>query len=320
MIFPLPAFIIEKGSVVMSSKVLAIFSLKDNVRRQRRFWGFLFALPVVLGTIIFNVWPAVYSFILSLTDWDLLQAPRFIGLENFRFMFAEDELFGITILNNLYYALGIPLSMAAGLGLAVLVNRRVPGTNFFRTSFFIPVIASEVGIGMIWRWIYNGDYGLINMFLSIFGVDGPAFLYEKVWAMPAVIVVSIWRAMGYNMVLFLAGLQNIPEEYYEAARIDGAGNWQSFRHITLPLLSPVTFFIMVVSFINSFQVFGLLYIMTDGGPGYSTTVYVFYLWQNAFRLFKMGYASALAFFLFAFIMLITLFQWRMSKHWVHYSG
>ena len=304
----------------MRSGVLAVFSLKDNVRKQRRFWGFVFAMPVVLGTVLFNVWPAVYSFILSLTDWDLIGAPHYIGFENFRFMFAEDELFGITILNNLCYAIGIPLAMAAGLGLALLVNRRVPGTNFFRTSYFIPVIASEVAVGMIWRWIYNGDYGLLNMFLSIFGIDGPAYLYDKAWAMPAVIVVSIWRAMGYNMILFLAGLQNIPGEYYEAAEIDGAGRWHSFLHITLPLLSPVTFFIMVVSFISSFQVFGLLYIMTDGGPGYSTTVYVFYLWQNAFALFRMGYASALGFVLFSFIMVITLFQWRMSQYWVHYAG
>jgi multiple sugar transport system permease protein len=298
-----------------------LFSLKDNVKRQRRFWGFVFALPVVLGTVVFNVWPAIYSFLLSLTDWDLIGSRNFIGLENFRYMFAEDDLFYTTLLNNAYFAFGsIPFAMAAGLGLALLVNRRVPGTNFFRTSYFIPVIASEVAVAMIWKWIYNGEFGLLNMFLGVFGVRGPEWLYNKVAAMPAVIIVSIWRSMGYNMILFLAGLQNIPGEYYEAARIDGAGGWACFKKITLPLLSPVTFFVSVISIINSFQVFGLLYVMTDGGPGYSTTVYVYYLYQNAFRLFKMGYASALAFFLFALIMLMTLFQWRMSKHWVHYSS
>jgi multiple sugar transport system permease protein len=287
---------------------------------RRQLWGLLFVLPVVLGTVLFNVLPAAFSLALSLTDWDLIGEASFIGIQNYIRMFSEDKLFATTLFNTAYFTFGsIPLTMVAGLVLALLINQKIPGRNIFRAAFFVPVVASEVAVAMIWNWVFNTDYGLLNQFLGNFGIEHIGWLHEHATAMPAVIIVSVWKGMGYNMVLFLAGLQSIPTEFYEAARIDGAGAWQSFRRVTLPLLSPTTFFILIISVINSFQVFGLLYIMTGGGPGRATTVYVYYLWENAFRLFRMGYAAALAFVLFTLIGLVTMFQWWVSKKWVHYN-
>ncbi len=287
--------------------------------RVQSLQGLFLVLPIVVGTAIFNLYPAFYSFYLSLTDWDLITSSDFIGLENYVKMF-QDEMFYITLKNTAIFALGsIPLAMAAGLFLAILVNQKLRGTLFYRAIYFVPVVASQIAVAMIWRWLYNTDYGLLNVLLTKIGLSPISWLHTEGWAMFAVVIVSVWKTMGYNMILFLSGLQNIPEELYESAKIDGANRWAQFRNITLPLLSPTTFFILIISIIGSFQVFALLYVMTGGGPGFSTTVFVYYLWQNAFNYFKMGYGAALAFVLFVIIGLITIFQWRMSKRWVHYS-
>jgi multiple sugar transport system permease protein len=278
-------------------------------------------MPVVIGTVIFNIYPLIHSLILSFTDWDLISAPRFIGLKNYVNMFTKDEFFPMISKNTVIFSLGsVPLGMIAGLILALLVNRDLKGITIFRACYYIPVIASSVAVGMIWKWVYNSEFGLLNSVLKVFGIQGKAWLWDPSTAMLSVIIVSVWKNMGYNMVLFLSGLQNIPEELYEAAEIDGCVKFKKFLYITLPLLSPITFLVLITSIIGSFQVFDLIYIMTGGGPGYSTQVYLYYIWETGFRMFRMGYGSTLAMTLFLFIGILTLVQWYISKYWVYYES
>lgn len=304
-----------------STGVQAMTTGKRAVR-SALFWqqaidGWLFAALVVLGTILFNIVPMLWSLGASFTKWDGVNPAVYSGLENFKMMF-RDRIFGITLKNTLYYTvLHVPFSLAAGLALALLVNQKVRFINFFKAAYFTPVITSTIAVAVVFRWVL-GPQGLLNSVLGWFGVNGPNWLGNGTWAMVAVVMVSVWQSMGYNMVVYLAGLQGVPQVLYEAARIDGADGWHQFWRITLPLLSPVTFFLMILSFINSFQVFGLIYVLTGGGPANATNVYIYYLYQNAFSFFRMGYASAQAWVLFLIIGLITLIQWQLSKRWVFY--
>jgi len=291
-----------------------------NYIKKRQLVGLLFVLPIVLGTLVFDMVPTLISFVVSFTDWTGLVDPKFIGFGNYTEILTSDRLFKITLQNTLYYTFGsIPLTLIAGLGLAMLLNQDLRTSGFFKGLYFAPVVTAEVAIGVVWSWILAPDYGLLNNVLKSFGISGPAWLYQVNWAMPAVIMVSVWRSAGYNMVLYLAGLKSIPIQYYDAAKIDGANKKQLFRYITWPMLAPTTFFILIMSFIGSFQVFGLIYVMTEGGPGNATTVYIYYLYQNAFHFFKMGYACSLAWLLFIVMALVTMFQWRMRKKWVFYE-
>ena len=287
---------------------------------RENFEGWLFVAPAVLGVLSFSLFPVVYSLYASMTQWDAVNPPTWVGIDNYVTMLTRDTLFWRVFGNTLYYALGsVPPRIVLGLVLALLVNRKLRGVTWYRTAYFAPVVTNVIAIGIVFAWIYAPDYGLVNVVLSAFGIQGPSWLSDSVWAMPAVIMVETWHQAGYVMVLFLAGLQGIPETLYEAARIDGANRWQQFRAITLPLLSPTTFFILIMSFINSFQVFGLIYIMTSGGPANATNVYIYYLYQNAFQYSKMGYASAMAWVLFLVIGMVTLFQWRVQRMWVFYQ-
>jgi len=295
--------------------------VKLTYYKKQFIYGILLVLPVVLGTIIFNIYPLFHSIILSFTNWDLISSPRFIGLENYKNIFTHDEFFPIIFKNTVVFSLGsVPLGMLAGLILALLINRPLRGITFFRGCYYVPVVASNVAVGMIWKWIYNSEFGLLNNVLKILGIQGRSWLWAPETAMLSVIIVSVWKNMGYNMILFLSGLQNIPTELYEAAEIDGCSKFKKFLYITLPLLSPITFLVLITSIISSFQVFDLIYIMTAGGPGYSTQVYLYYIWETGFRMFKMGYGSALAMILFLFIGLLTLLQWYVSKYWVYYES
>lgn len=279
--------------------------------------GWLLSALVVLGTLVFNMIPMLWSAWAGFTKWDGVNPPVFNGLENFRLL-LQDKLFATTLWNTLYYTiLQVPLSLAAGLGLALLVNQKLRFTNFFKAAFFTPVITSTIAIAIVWKWVLAND-GLFNQALGWFGIRGPEWLFSEAWAMIAVVLVTVWQSMGYNMVVYLAGLQGVPQQLYEAARIDGANAWHQFWKITLPMLSPVTFFLLIMSFIHSFQVFGLIFVMTQGGPGDSTNVLIYYLYQNAFQFFKMGYASTQALVLFLIIGVITFIQWQLSKRWVHY--
>lgn len=281
--------------------------------------GYLFVAPLLLGLIIFTYGPVLAAFVLSFTKGDYISTPRFIGLGNYQALLQED-LFWTSMRNTLYYVIGVvPVGLFLSLLLALAMNQKLRGIVFFRSIFFLPTITSSVAISLMWLWIYNPEFGVLNFLLKQIGVRGPAWLSSTTWAMPAVIIMATWRGLGYNMLIYLAGLQGIPDVYYEAAEIDGAGGWAKFRHITLPLLSPTTFMLLILSLIGAFQVFEYTYVMTGGGPLYSTLTIVLHIYNNAFRSFKMGYASALAYVLFFILLALTLIQLRLQKRWVHYE-
>ncbi len=281
--------------------------------------GYMYLLPSLIFLASFTVFPVFASFYVSLTKWSLIGSPEFIGFENYRNLF-NDPIFYKTLWHTVYYTLGtVPLSIVFSLLLAVAMNQRIKGITIFRSIYFLPVVSAWVAVAIVWRWIYNPQFGLLNAFLGIFGISPRNWLGDPKLAMPSVIATAIWKGLGYNMILFLAGLQNISENYYEAAKIDGASKWVQFRHITLPLISPTTFFVLITSIISSFQAFSPIYTMTNGGPVGSTEVLVFYLYENGFRWYKMGYASSIAWILFFIIFIFTLLQQYLSKRWVYYG-
>lgn len=287
---------------------------------RRHLTGWLFIGPVILGIMSFQVVPILVSLFASLTRWSGLTPPVFIGVDNYVQLTTDDQFFRTTLRNTLYFVAGhVPLTILIALGLALLCNRQMRGVNVFRAAYFVPSISNIVAISVVWFWIYQPRSGLLNATLSQVGIDGPAWLSSLTWAMPAVIVVSVWQGVGYPMIILLAGLQSIPENLYDAAKIDGAGSWNRFRNITLPLLTPTFFFLMITQFIASFQVFGIIYVMTNGGPANATSVYIYYLYQNAFSFGRMGYASAMAWILFVILALITFVQWKLQKRWVFYG-
>ena len=291
-------------------------------RKKWKKWatGYMYLLPSIIFLCAFTVFPVFASFYISLTQWTLIKPPEFIGLENYKNLF-NDPTFYRTLWHTAYYTFGsVPLSIILSLLLAVAMNQKIKGITIFRSMYFLPVISTWVAVAIIWRWIYNPQFGLLNAFLKIFGIPPQNWLGEPKLAMPSVIITSVWKGLGYNMILFLAGLQNISENYYEAAKIDGASKWAQFRYITIPLISPTTFFVLITSIISSFQVFGPIYTMTNGGPVGSTEVLIFYLFQNGFRWYKMGYASSIAWVLFLIIFIFTLIQYFSSKRWVHYGA
>ena len=290
------------------------------LRRQETIAGYLFLLPNILGFLVFSSIPVVATFSISLLDWDLIRAPRFVGIDNYVKLLTDDAVFRKVLFNTAYYVIGtVPAGIILSLLLALAMNANVRGIAFFRAVFFIPVISASVAVAVMWRWLYNTDYGLINLFLTSIGLKAVPWLASTAWAMPAVILMAIWKSLGYNMVIFLAGLQSIPAHLHEAAAIDGANGVQRFRYITLPLLAPTTFFVLVISVISSFQVFDLAFVLTKGGPGDATNTIVMYIYNQAFQFFHMGYAAAIAWVLFAIIFVITLLQHQLQKRWVHYE-
>jgi multiple sugar transport system permease protein len=290
-----------------------------SLAAQESLAGYLFILPSFIGFVVFLVIPILTSLGLSLFDWDLLLAPRFVGLQNYASL-VQDQIFRAVLFNTVYYAFGlVPLNIVLSLALAVWLNTRLKGVTLFRLAFFLPVVTVTVAVALVWKWMYQPQVGLINVVLGWLHVAAPNWLGDTHWAMPALILMSLWKGFGYNMVLFLAGLQGIPPTIYEAALIDGAGAWQRFWRITLPLLSPTMFFAVVMTVISSFQVFDQAYVMTGGGPANATNTIVLYVFQNGFQFFRMGYASAIAWVLFAVIFIFTLLQMRMQGRWVQYE-
>lgn len=276
-------------------------------------WVSLFLLPSLAGLALFTLLPILASLGLTLFSWDLLTPPKFVGLGNFD-QLIHDPTFWASLGHTLYFIAGyIPLVMVLALGLAVILNQKIPGLVIFRGAFFLPVVSAWVAVALLWQWIFNPRFGLVNYFLGLIGIHGPTWLFDPNWAMPAIIVTSVWKDIGFIMVMFLAGLQDIPSDYYEAASIDGASGWQRFWHITRPLLAPATFFALIISLINSFQVFDQVWIMTGGGPAGATSVLVEQIVQNAFSYGHMGYASALSWVLFLLVFAATLVQLRLQK-------
>jgi len=283
--------------------------------------GLLFLSPTLVVFSVFVLFPVIFSFYLSFQTWNMFSAEHtFVGLDNYGRALATPEFWSV-LSNTVVYTLGtIPLNMSLALLVAALLNKRIAGKRWLRTAFFAPVIMSSVAAAVIWRWVYEPNFGLLNWFLGLFGVPAINWLNDPAAAMFALIVMGVWKTFGVNMVLFSAGLQGIPDHYYEAAAIDGAGPWHKFWHITIPLLSPTTFFILVMSVIGSFQVFDTVYVLTSGGPLGSTKVLVFYLYEQAFKFFEMGYASAVAYMLFAIIFVMTLLQVKYLKGSIHYTS
>lgn len=269
-----------------------------------------FLLPCLIGFFIFTAIPLVVSLVLSFFEWNILSKPTFVGFDNFIKLFTNDPVFYIALKNTVLFAIGVvPLGIAISLGVALLLNQKLKGVAFWRAGFFLPVITSTVAISLVWKWLFNPEIGLINVFLRSLGIENPPLWISSVdWALPSIIIVAIWKTIGYNMVIFLAGLQNIPKDLYEAAEIDGANKGNIFWYVTLPLLRPTTFFITIIAIINSFQVFGYALIMTEGGPGNATNTLVLYIYQQGFTFFNMGYASAIAWVLFLIIFCFTMIQ------------
>jgi multiple sugar transport system permease protein len=287
--------------------------------RRGRWFGYIYGGPVIIAFLIFNLYPMVLGLYLSFTKWDILSPPTFIGLGNWADLF-KDDLLGRAVLQTLYYALAsVTGATALSIALALALNQRLKTIGFYRTFFFLPAVTSLVAIAMVWRWIYNTEFGVLNAFLGSLGINPVNWLGDPVLAMPAVILMSIWRSAGFNTVLFLAGLQGVPQEYYEAAEIDGASRWDRFRHITLPLISPTTFFVVVNGLIGSWQVFDQVYILTRGGPLLSTVTVVYLIYSNGFEWYKTGYASAMAYGLFLIIIALTAIQFSLQKRWVFYN-
>jgi multiple sugar transport system permease protein len=282
--------------------------------------AYSFILPNLLGFAIFTLVPLAFSLVLAFMNWDGANRVSWAGLENFQRM-LEDETFQIALKNTLYYVAGtVPSTMVASLGLAMLLNQPLRGRNFFRTTFFFPYVASLVAVAVVWNMLFFPSAGPVNEFLRAVGVDNPPRWAASVdWALPTVILASIWRGMGYYMIIYLAALQGIPPILYEAADIDGASAWQKFRYVTLPMLTPATFFISVMLTISAFKVFDLIMVMTGGGPGRATNVLVIHTYNVAFRQFRFGYASAIAMVLFVLVLSITIAQFYMERRWVRYQ-
>lgn len=291
-----------------------------SLRARETFWFYVFASPWILGFLLFYLGPMIASFGLSLTNYSVLLPTRFMGLSNYSAMF-EDNLLGISIWNTAYYAaLAVPTSMAAGLGLAMVLNRGdLRGRSFLRSAFYVPAIMPLVAVSILWIWLLQPRFGLINTLLYFLSIKGPNWLGDPAWSKPGLVVMNL-TGVGINMVIFLAALQGVPTHLYEAAELDGANRLRKFWHVTIPMISPAIFFVIVIGFINSFQVFTQAYIMTEGGPADSTLFYVLYLYRHAFNYFKMGYASAMAWLLFIVIVVLTYIQFRLSLRWVHYGG
>lgn len=281
--------------------------------------GYLFISPWVIGFLLFVAGPMIASLVLSLMSWDLFSAPRWAGIGNYQRL-ARDPLVRISLWNTAYFTfLSVPINLMVALVTALLLNQQIRGQSLFRTFFYLPSILPAVASSVLWLWMLNPDIGLANMLLRWLGLPTSQWLYSPASSKPTFILMGLW-GVGNTMVIFLAGLQGIPQTLYEVAEIDGANWWQRFRSVTLPMLSPVILFNLVLGIIGSFQVFTSAFLLTNGGPQNSTLFMVLYLYRLAFEQFKMGYASALAWLLFVIILAFTLIQLRLSKSWVYYEG
>lgn len=283
-------------------------------------WAWLFLAPTLIGLAVLSAGPIIAALGISLTKWDLLTAPRFVGLDNFGALLA-DKRFLISLRNTAFYvATSVPLGIALGLGLALVLNQRLRGISWIRTAYFLPVVTSTVAISLVWSWIYSPDRGPLNGVLGAIGIPAQRWISDPFWAMPSIVIMSVWQGLGTTVIIFLAGLQGIPQEYYDAASVDGAGVRARFRYVTLPLLTPSIFFTGVLALIDSFQVFDQVYVLARPGKATEATVTLVYtIYENGFQNFKMGYAAAEAWILFLIVAVLTIIYFRLQNRWVHYQ-
>jgi len=310
------------ASATTEVAVAGASATRSRRRVNREAWaGYLFVAPSLIHFIVFTIYLMASSLLISTWVWDLLTPHRQRGLYNYKTLLFHDPIFRTAFRNTLLFALyTVPTGMLLGLLLALVVNVSLRGISVFRAAYFLPVVVPVVATAIIFRWLYNPDYGVVNWLLSLVGIEGRDWLGDASTALAAVAAMGVWQSLGWNMTFFLVGLQSIPRQLYEAARIDGAGSWQLFRHITWPLLTPITFFILVTSTIGSLQgAFDQVYLMTQGGPGYSTYTNSYYLYSQAFRYFHYGYAAAYAWVIFLVIAVATFLQFRFLSRRINYE-
>lgn len=306
------------GGAGLAKRGGGLEGLQSSYFRSQWKGGWLCALPWIIGFVVFTGGPILFSIIISFCQFDILNPARFIGWDNYRWAFTKDALFWKSLWNTLYMMIGIPLGMGLSLGIALLLNLKVRGVAVWRTLFYLPSIVPAVASSILWIWIFNPASGLLNNVLASIGITGPNWLQDENTSKPALILMGLWGAGG-GMIIWLAGLKGISETYYEAASLDGAGTWQKFLFVTLPLLTPYIFFNLVMGLIGTFQIFTQAYIMTQGGPVDSTLFYAYHLFNNAFRYLQMGYAAAMAWVLFVIVFGLTVVQLKLQKRWVHYE-
>lgn len=303
----------------MAASNLFFNPLRPKTNLQRRtVTGYLFIMPFILGFLFWFLIPALTAVWLTFTDWNLIRPPRYVGFDNI-LQLGKDKLFLQSLkVTTIYTLASVPVGLVVSFLLALLMNTKVRGIAFFRTVYYLPSIVPAVASAVLWAWIFNTDFGLANVVLTSVGLPKIQWLQDPDWALPALIIMSLW-GLGASMVIYLAGLQGIPATFYEAAEIDGAGRWAQLRHVTIPLMSPVIFFNLIIGIIGTFQVFTAGFLITDGGPQNSTLFYVLYLYRNGFEFLKMGYSAALAWVLFLIVMLLTVFVFKYVGRMVHYD-
>ena len=293
---------------------------KTKMARREAIEGYLFILPWILGFLIFRLGPMLYSLFLSFTDYAARGAPQFIGLENYTYMFTKDPRFLDSLRSTLAFVVGyLPLNLALGLAIALLMNQRVRGILGFRSIYYLPAVTSGVAVAILWQFVFHKQWGILNAMLAVFGVQPIGWLVDPNWVMVAFVIMSVW-GVGGSMIIYLAGLQSIPTELYESASIDGANGVRKFWHITLPMLTPTIFFVLITGLIAAFQIFESAYIMTGGGPNYATYFFGLNIYFTAFQSLRFAYASTLAWMLFAIIAALTIVVFTTSRRWVFYAG
>jgi multiple sugar transport system permease protein len=282
-------------------------------------WALLFLAPTLLGLAVLSAGPVLATIAISLTKWDLLKAPQFVGLDNFVGL-ASDDRFLLALRNTAFYTVtSVPLGMVISLALALALNQTVRGIAWIRTAYFLPVVTSTIAVALVWQWIYSPDSGILNQFLGVFGIAPQRWLSNATLVMPAIVAMSVWQGLGTSIIIFLAGLQAIPSELLDAASVDGGGRWARFRHVILPLLTPSIFFTGILSLIDSFQVFDQVFVLSRPRPTDATITVVYFIYENGFKFFKMGYASAASWVLFVIVAVLTAIYFRSQNRWVHYQ-
>ena len=283
-------------------------------------WAWLFLAPTLVGLAILSAGPIVATFLVSLTKWDLLTAPDWAGIGNYASLLG-DRRFLLALRNTAFFtAVSVPVGMVLALALALALNQRMRGIAWIRTAYFLPVVTSATAVGLVWAWIYAPSGGILNQLLGVFGLPAQKWVTDPFWAMPSIVLMSVWQGLGTSVIIFLAGLQGIPQEYYDAAAVDGAGRWARFRSVTLPLLTPSLFFTGILALISAFQVFDQVYVLArPGKPTDATVTLVYFIYENGFKNFKMGYAAAASWVLFLIVAVLTFLYFRSQRRWVHYQ-
>jgi len=312
-------------SIPTGQEVAPTRRTKQTTSRRKRYenlYGYLFLTPWLIGFFGLFLGPGLASLYLSFTKYDVLSSPEFLGAGNYIRMFTDDDLFWSSLGRTFYYAIvAVPLGVMGSMSLAIFLNAAIRGIATYRTLFFMPSLVPLVASVILWKWLLNSDFGIVNQALSSLGFDPPAWFGDRRWAIPSLISMNLWQTIGgVQMIIFLAGLQGIPDSLYDAAAIDGANTWQRIRHVTLPLLTPTIFFNTVLGIIGALQTFAAAFVATEGGPGFATWFYSLHIWKHSFDYWNMGYGAALAWFFAIIIVSLTIFQMRLSRRWVFYYG